>query len=220
MEKSSFFNSNNGDRKYDASAMAEYFASVIGNGVFGAPADGLAILPAANGNVAINAGAAWINGYHYQNTARMVLEMATPDGVLPRIDRVVIRWSFSGRYIRAFIKTGTAASTPVAPALQRDSGVYELGIADILVPKGAAEILATNITDLRGLPELCGTVSSIVSEAHTHPAATQIVPGFLSAADKKALDTVAGRVNQDLKTSASPTFKTVTAEKVIGAVYA
>ena len=42
----------------------------------------------------------------------------------------------------------------------------------------------------------------------------------MSANDKKALDTVAGRVDQDLKATASPTFNVVTASKVIGAVYA
>nr|DAQ05226.1 MAG TPA: hypothetical protein [Caudoviricetes sp.] len=35
MEKSSFFNSVSGDRKYKAEDWASYFASFIGNGVYG-----------------------------------------------------------------------------------------------------------------------------------------------------------------------------------------
>jgi exonuclease I len=118
------------------------------------------------------------------------------------------------------IKTGSPGSNPLAPVLQRDAGVYELALADVYVPAGAATILESNITDLRGNPSMCGTVSSIVSEAHVHEAATQTKAGFMSANDKKNLDTVNSRVNQDVSNTASPTFKTVTAEKVIGAVYA
>lgn len=54
---------------------------------------------------------------------------------------------------------------------------------------------------------------------HAHAAATADAAGFLSAADKAKLDEVAGRVNQSLLTTASPTFNVVTATKVIGAVY-
>ena len=55
---------------------------------------------------------------------------------------------------------------------------------------------------------------------HTHDAATQALAGFLSALDKTALDLVVSRVDQALKTTSNVTFKTVTAEKVTGAVYA
>jgi hypothetical protein len=146
--------------------------------------------------------------------------MTTPDGILNRIDRVVVRWSLTERAITVKIKTGAPGSNPLAPVLQRDAGVYELALADVYVPAGAASILESNITDLRGNPSMCGTVSSIVSEAHVHEAATQTKAGFLSANDKKNLDTLNSRVNQDVTTTSSPTFKTVTAEKVIGAVYA
>ena len=68
----------------------------------------------------------------------------------------------------AAVKKGVAASSPSAPALQRDSSVYELAIADVYVPAGATFITAPNVTDRRANQMLCGTVSSVVSEAHTH----------------------------------------------------
>ena len=55
---------------------------------------------------------------------------------------------------------------------------------------------------------------------HGHGAATQALAGFLSALDKQSLDQVVSRVDQALKTTSSPTFKVVTVEKIIGAVYA
>jgi hypothetical protein len=62
--------------------------------------------------------------------------------------------------------------------------------------------------------------SDFATAAHVHSAATTAVAGFLSALDKTALDLVVSRVDQALKTTSSPTFNVVTANKVIGAVYA
>jgi len=45
---------------------------------------------------------------------------------------------------------------------------------------------------------------------HTHGNATQSAAGFESAEDKTNLDTLVNRVNQDLKTNASPTFAGLT----------
>lgn len=196
MEKSSFFNSVGGDRRYSAADWAAYFASLIGNGVFGAPDDCLQVLPGENVQALVSAGMAWINGYHYINTSSLALALPIPDGVLHRIDRIVIRWSFTDRSIAARVKSGAPASKPVAPALQRDSSVWELAVADVYVKAGATAIYESDITDLRGDPALCGTVSSIVSEAHTHDAATQSKAGFLSAADKKTLDGLAARLRR------------------------
>lgn len=203
MEKSSFFNSVGGDRRYNAADMAAYFSSLVGNGVFGAPDDCLQILPGEHVQVQVSAGMAWINGYHYVNTSRLALTLPTPDGVLNRIDRIVVRWSFTDRSMTAKIKSSALASKPTAPALQRDTSVWELALADVSVKAGATAILASDITDLRGDPALCGIVSSIVSEAHTHDNATQSKAGFMSAADKKALDGLAAKVTQDVSTTAS-----------------
>ena len=68
-EKSSFFNSVSGDRKYKAEDWASYFGTLIGNGVFPNPATNLQVVPGASGlTVTVNAGKAWINGYYYYNT--------------------------------------------------------------------------------------------------------------------------------------------------------
>ena len=219
MEKSSFFNSMGGDRRYNAADFADYFASFIGNGVFGSPATCLKVVPDTGTNVAVSIGSGWINGYYYVNTSKLLLELPTPDGVLNRIDRIVLRWSLNDRTITACIKSSPLGSAPGAPALQRDTSIYELALGDVYVAAGAGSILEGNITDQRGNSALCGTVSSIVSEAHTHPNATQSAPGFMSANDKKALDQLVTRVTQDVTPTSNVTFKNITAEKVIGAVY-
>ena len=63
MQKSSFFNSVSGDRKYKAEDWAQYFASLIGNGVFPQPSTGLQVVAGESMDVTVHAGNAWINGY-------------------------------------------------------------------------------------------------------------------------------------------------------------
>jgi hypothetical protein len=162
LEKSSFFNSVNGDRKYKASDFAEYFNSLVTNGVFPDPSTNLQVMANNNMTITLKQGKAWINGYVYINTDDLILNIDVADGVLNRIDRVVLRMDTIERNITAKVKKGSFASTPVAPILQRDADAYELGIADIYVTKGAVSIVQANITDLRLNTDLCGVVNSLI----------------------------------------------------------
>lgn len=166
MEKSGFFNSSGGDRVYNASDFAAYFGKLVTNGIFYATATNLQVTVAAGMKVAVLAGSAWINGYAYENTDALELELATANGVNPRIDRVVVRWSAVGREIRLAVLTGVASVSPLAPELTRNNDVYELGIADIAVAKGVVTITAGSITDTRLNTTLCGLVNSLVSAVY------------------------------------------------------
>ena len=168
MQKSGFFNSVNGDRKYNANFFAEYFASFIGNGVFPNPSTNLQVLSANNGyNITIKSGKGWINGYYYCNTTDYNILLDVADGVLNRIDRMVLRFNTSSRDITLQVKKGTFASSPVAPSLQRDADMYELGLADIYIKAGAISITQADITDLRLNREICGIVHGVVEQVDT-----------------------------------------------------
>lgn len=174
-EKSSFFNSVSGDRKYKAEDWASYFGALIGNGVFPNPATNLQVVPGASGlTVTVHAGKAWINGYYYYNTDDLTLTLPTPDGSKKRIDRIVVRWSLSDRKISAQVKSGTAATNPSAAVLQRDSDVYELAIADVLVGVAATSLSSTSITDRRYDSSLCGVVTGTVQQIDTSAFAAQV----------------------------------------------
>jgi len=162
VEKSSFFNSVLGDRKYQASSFAEYFNSLVTNGVFPSPSTNLQVLNNNNSTVTIKTGKAWINGYMYFNDGDLTLPVNVADGILNRIDRVVVKFDTVGRLISAVVKVGSLATSPVAPILQRDANVFELGIADIYIAKGATTIVQTNITDTRMNTDLCGWVNSLI----------------------------------------------------------
>ncbi|CAK7001839.1 hypothetical protein [Tissierella sp.] len=163
MEKSSFFNSINGDRKYKAEEFAAYFASFISNGIFPNPSTNLQVLSNNDMTITIKKGKAWINGYFYENTDDLILGIDNADGVLNRIDRVVVRLDKINREIKTIVKKGTFTSSPVVPELTRNADVYELGIAEIKVNKGAVSIVQLDITDTRLKLDVCGVTNSLIT---------------------------------------------------------
>lgn len=162
MEKYSFFNSVNGDRKYKAEDYAGYFSKFITNGVFPNVASNLQVIAdAGNMTTKVKAGAAWINGYMYYNDSDLILTHDVADGVLNRIDRVVVKLDYQQRLMKSYIKKGSFASSPVALTLQRDADGYELALADVYIGKGVISISQSNVTDLRLNTSLCGMVNSL-----------------------------------------------------------
>lgn len=178
MEKSSFFNSISGDRRYKAEEWAEYFASFISNGVFSNPSTGLQVLASNSMIITVNTGKAWINGYFYFNTSNLTITLDNADGVLNRIDRVVVRWDLQDRVISVQVKKGTYSATPSAAAIQRDADAYELVLADIYVGAGAVSVSQANITDQRLNSTLCGLVVGTVGELDTTAFSAQLQGWF------------------------------------------
>ncbi len=164
MEKSSFFNSVNHDRVYRAEEWAEYFASFIGNGIFPVPANGLQVVTGSGMIVTVKTGKAWINGYFYFNTGDLNVVLGTADGVLNRIDRIVLRWDLTERNIAVKVKPSPASATPVAPVLQRDADAYEIALADVYIRAGSTAVLQSDITDQRFNSALCGIVTGTVEQ--------------------------------------------------------
>lgn len=192
MEKSSFFNSVSHDRTYKAEDWAEYFASFIGNGVFPVPSTGLQVIAYDGMNLTLRAGKAWINGYFYMNTSDLTITLATADGQLNRIDRVVVRWDLTNRKISAVVKSSGFSQSPTAPVLQRDADIYELALADVFVGAGVTEITQGHITDQRLNGSLCGVVAAVVDQIDTDAFNAQLQAWFaeyqsLSAAEYNAL---------------------------------
>lgn len=163
MEKFSFFNSVNGDRRYKAEDWANYFNKFITNGYFPNIASNLQVIASGtNMKVTLRAGAAWINGYMYQNTTDLDLTIQTADAVNSRKDRVVLRLDYEKREIKAYVKKGAPSSSPVAPTLQRDADAYELAVAEIYVRNGVVVITQEAVTDVRLNKDLCGVVNSLL----------------------------------------------------------
>lgn len=166
------------------------------NGVFSSVGSGLAVSANNNLTVTVGTGGAHIEGAMYVNTAPLSLTVEAANASLNRIDRVVLQFntSVSVRSVRALIRTGTAATNPVAPELRQESNLYEIALADIYVKKGATSIAQSAITDQRLNSALCGfVVAAIPSSVDT----TGLFDQYQTALNEW-LDTVAAALDDTL----------------------
>lgn len=157
------------DRVYLASQFAAYFASFIGNGVYAQHGNQLQVMAQSNPSMSIQvlSGQGLINGYWYENTDSMSLSVEVADGVLNRIDSIVLQLGFSERDMKLKIKKGIPATNPVAPALVRNSDYYELQLATISIPASSIRITQAQITDTRMNASVCGWVTGVVDQIDT-----------------------------------------------------
>lgn len=169
-----FFNAqlvgeNEYDRVYLAEQFAAYFASFIGNGVFGKSMQKLEVLSQTNPNMSVKvlSGEAWINGWWYRNTDEYTLSLDVADGVLSRIDAIVLRWGNQERDMWLHVIKGTASSNPVAPNIKRDADYYDLQLATVMIQRGAIKITQSAITDTRLNNSVCGLVTGVVDQIDT-----------------------------------------------------
>ena len=192
-EQSGFFDAHvmNGeyDRVYLSEHFAKYFASFIGNGVFGGKSNELMVSQNINSGMKVDvlSGMSWINGFWYENTSNLTLDISVADGVLNRIDNVVVRWGKVERSIWITIVKGTPATNAVAPSIERSSEYYDLKLAEISVKAGTTNITQADITDTRLNSEVCGFVVGVVQQFDTTEFGNQL-DGYISkyAAEYKA----------------------------------
>ena len=161
------FRSVSGDRKYSAEDWAAYFALFLSNGVFYSSADKLKVVANEGMKVKVTEGEGFIAGRMYILETDKIITLDTADGVLNRIDRIVLRCDYANRLITTAVKKGSYSKSPTAPELARDADVYELALADIYVAAGIVEITTANITDQRLNTNLCGIVTGLVQQADT-----------------------------------------------------
>lgn len=153
------------DRLYSAADYCDNLATIIKTGVRYSPDNDLVVTAAGGMALSVGIGRAWINGHYFYNDAVYTgLTVATaPTGSNKRIDRVVVRLntSVNVRGITLAIKTGTAAASPVAPALTRDGDIYEIALADIYIDAAQTVIDASDIVDQRENENVCGWAASV-----------------------------------------------------------
>lgn len=157
------------DRVYLAEQFAAYFASFIGNGVFGQSMQKLEVLSQVDPNMSVKvlSGEAWINGWWYRNTEAYTLSLDVADGVLNRIDAIVLRWGNRERDMWLQVIKGEASSNPIAPSIKRDADYYDLQLATVSILKGTVKITQSAIKDTRLNNAVCGLVTGVVDQIDT-----------------------------------------------------
>ena len=156
-----FWNSQNGDRVYDANDFSEWLKKFYTTGVFNGD---LAVTASGGMTVSVSSGYVNIEGKVKFFSTPTTLTIATAGGTYERIDTVVAECNYSDREITVKVVTGAYSASPKATAPVRTVAAYQLVLAEIDVPAGATEITQKNITDMRTDSSVCGLVTGTVSQ--------------------------------------------------------
>lgn len=150
-----FFNSLEGDRKYDARQMGEMFDGLIMDGVFMSIGDALKTTPSSGMTVAVGTGRAWFLHTWTKNDSEYLIEVSAAESVLNRIDTIVLDVDNTEAVRSNTIKLikGTPASNAKRQTLINTTDHKQIPLADILVPAGATTLATTNITNIVGTSE-------------------------------------------------------------------
>ena len=152
---SGFFNSVNGDRKYDATQMSSIFDGLIVDGVFASIGNAFNVKAAGGLNLTVDTGKAWFN--HTWTLNDSVLQIVVPEAelLLDRIDAVILEINNSESVRKNDIKIvkGTASSSAIKPALQNEGNVHQHPICYIFRKAGSSSIAQADITMAVGTEE-------------------------------------------------------------------
>lgn len=149
---SGFFNSLNGDRKYNAAQMSAIFDGLIIDGVFVSIGTAFAVKAAGGLTVNVGIGKAWFD--HTWTVNDSILPMTAPEAevLLDRIDAVVLEVngmeSVRNNTIK-FVK-GNPSSAPSRPTLTNEGNVHQYPLCYIYRKYGTAVINQADITPMVG----------------------------------------------------------------------
>lgn len=149
---SGFFNSLNGDRKYNAAQMSAIFDGLIIDGVFASIGTAFAVKAAGGLTVNVGIGKAWFD--HTWTVNDSILPMTAPEAevLLDRIDAVVLEVNGTESVRENTIKfvKGNPSIAPSRPTLTNEGNVHQYPLCYIYRKYGTAVINQADITPMVG----------------------------------------------------------------------
>ena len=149
---SGFFNSLNGDRKYNAAQMSAIFDGLIIDGVFASIGTAFAVKAAGGLTVNVGDGKAWFDRTWTVNDS--ILPMTAPEAevLLDRIDAVVLEVNGMESVRENTIKfvKGNPSNAPSRPTLTNEGNVHQYPLCYIYRKYGTAVINQADITPMVG----------------------------------------------------------------------
>ena len=163
--------------EYEAKDAETYLCSRT-SGVFASTGHFDASITGAR-EVTISSGLAWIKNADFKgksvlNDADVPISIPNADGVLDRVDRIVLQFSKTANATSIVLKSGTPSAAAVAPAIVQTETVYELGLYTVSVPAGSTTILASHVTDTRMDETVCGLMRDGVTGIPTAELQAQV----------------------------------------------
>lgn len=156
-------------------------------------------------NVVVSTGGAWVQGSAYKSTGAETMTIEAADPTNPRIDRIILRCSWSANSVILAVLKGTAAATPSAPALTQTAATWEILLANVAVAAGATSIVTANITSGREVAA-CNMGTMHIDADGDLDAANQLIHNLADPVSAQDAATMAWAAPK-----ASPTFTGVPA---------
>lgn len=162
-----FFNSVNGDRKYNADQMSNYFEGLVSDGVYNGVGNSMVVQASSGMNITVGSGRAIIGSKWIKNDSAYTLTVTGSHPTLNRYTAVVIKLDKVNRNISITTIDGTPASTPTEPTITNSQTVMYLVLAYVYVGAGVTSISQSNITDTRTDSDVCGWVTGLIEQVDT-----------------------------------------------------
>ena len=159
-----FWNSNNGDRKYNAESFEKWLRKFFTSGVFEGD---LEVLASSGMTIAVQTGYCNLFGKVGLFETITNLTLTTANSTYPRIDTIVVERNDADRTISLKNITGAYSGDspqPTSPVWDETNGIYQLVLAQIYVGAGVSAISQQDITDTRTDGDLCGYITGTVEE--------------------------------------------------------
>ena len=154
-----FFNSVDGDRKYNAEQMSTYFDGLVSDGIYQSVGGKFYVSAGAGLSVSVSTGRALIECHWLKNDNVLTITLDSADVQNDRKDLIVIKLDYSARTMGVEYISG-------AESVKNTETVKYLVLAKITVPAGATTITQANIKDIRG-SALCPWVTGLVKQVDT-----------------------------------------------------
>lgn len=163
-----FYNSINGDRKYNALDFGKIFDGVITDGVFAAIGDKLFTTPGTRSmEVLVGTGKAWFDHTWNLNTSPISFIISAAHPVLTRYDAIVLEVNESqdarGRVNEIKVVSGVPSSNAVKPNLINTEHIHQHPLAYIKINPEATTLVAADIEITVGRTG-CPFVTSILQQ--------------------------------------------------------
>ena len=169
-----FYNSRNGDRKYNAMTMSAIFDGIINDGVFQSIGTCFKPVPSTGLSVNVGIGRAWFDHTWTYNDSPMNLTFTQSDMINARIDAIVLEVNAEDSVRANSLKViiGTPAASPQKPKLINTATVNQYPIAYVTIPANATSIIDDNIEYVVGQSP-CPFVTAILETVDVADLITQ-----------------------------------------------
>lgn len=160
---SGFFNSLNGDRRYNAEQMSSLFDGIINDGVFINIGTAFKVSPEDGQNIVVGPGRAWFNSAWINNDSDLLIPLSDSEILLDRIDAVVIEVNHDEAVRNGTIQviTGVPSSGPLNPTLINSGKIHQYPLAYIFRSAGSKIVTQGDITNKVGTSE-CPYITGIL----------------------------------------------------------